>query len=265
MDMKKIRKIMLIIALLSILCVIAWCLQHFVRGQEITGATNDEVTITVQPTPTKCPDIAPVTFWMNGKLYSVEPVSKSYANFHEEDYIGSVEKEVAPNKTPNQEMASNCMPIGTKIYKSFYSDDIYYGVGEIKNNICYYRIYLFATEEARQPIQFPNSDGSQNEPYVIKTYYSVSDTETTGENDELTIFVKHYEMSDGTWKTDKHTYQYRLEVTGRINNAASDITFVYLSNVEDISFDKAWKAAGLSSNRDDYFDSAVAILVAMKY
>ena len=32
----------------------------------------------------------------------------------------------------------------------------------------------------------------------------------------------------------------------------------------DISFDQAWKAAGLSSNMDDYFDRKDAVLVAMK-
>ena len=109
-------------------------------------------------------------------------------------------------------------------------------------------------------------NGSENkdaEPSVVKTYEKTP-SEHAFENDELCVLVKHYEMSDGTWKTDGHTYQYRLEITGRMNNAAKDSTFVYLSNVEDISFDKAWKASGFSSNRNDYFDSEVATLVAMK-
>lgn len=76
--------------------------------------------------------------------------------------------------------------------------------------------------------------------------------------------MPYYEMSDGTWKTDKHVYKYRLEITGRMNNAAKDSTFIYLSNIEDISFDQAWKAAGLSSNMDDYFDEKDAVLVAIK-
>ena len=111
-----------------------------------------------------------------------------------------------------------------------------------------------------------SSNGSENkdaEPFVVKTYEKTP-SEHAFENDELCVLVKHYEMSDGTWKTDKHTYQYRLEITGRMNNAAKDSTFVYLSNVEDISFDKAWKAAGLSSNMNDFFDPEVATLVAMK-
>ena len=104
---------------------------------------------------------------------------------------------------------------------------------------------------------------SQKEPSVVKTY-EVTDSELTFENDELVTMVKYYEMSDGTWKTDDYTYQYRLEVTGRMNNADKDSTFVFLSNIKDITFEQAWKASGLSSNMDDYFKEEDAKLVAMK-
>ncbi len=30
----------------------------------------------------------------------------------------------------------------------------------------------------------------------------------------------YYEMTDGTWMCDDHMYQYRLEITGRMQNAA---------------------------------------------
>ena len=76
-------------------------------------------------------------------------------------------------------------------------------------------------------------------------------------------FTTYYRMSNGTWKTDTHSYQYRLEITGRLNNAVADITYVYLSNIENISFDQAWKASGLSSNLDDYFTAEDALLVDM--
>ena len=104
---------------------------------------------------------------------------------------------------------------------------------------------------------------SQKEPSVVKTY-EVTDSELTFENDELVTMVKYYEMSDGTWKTDDYTYQYILEVTGRMNNADKDSTFVFLSNIKDITFEQAWKASGLSSNMDDYFKEEDAKLVAMK-
>ena len=104
---------------------------------------------------------------------------------------------------------------------------------------------------------------SQKEPSVVKTY-EVTDSELAFENDELVNMVKYYEMSDGTWKTDDYTYQYILEVTGRMNNADKDSTFVFLSNIKDITFEQAWKASGLSSNMDDYFKEEDAKFVAMK-
>ena len=107
---------------------------------------------------------------------------------------------------------------------------------------------------------------SQKEPSVVKTY-EVTDSELAAEyfeNNKLVTMVKYYEMSDGTWKTDDYTYQYILEVTGRMNNADKDSTFVFLSNIKDITFEQAWKASGLSSNMDDYFKEEDAKLVAMK-
>ena len=107
---------------------------------------------------------------------------------------------------------------------------------------------------------------SEKEPSVVKIYEE-TDSELVTEywdNNELVTMVEHYEMSDGTWKADDHTYQYRLEITGRMNNADKDSTFVFLSNIEDITFEQAWKASGFSSNMDDYFKVEDATLVAMK-
>ena len=53
----------------------------------------------------------------------------------------------------------------------------------------------------------------------------------------------------------------RQEIRGRLHSAASDSVFVYLSNVPEISFERAAKAAGLSSNSDDYFAPEEAVLV----
>lgn len=82
---------------------------------------------------------------------------------------------------------------------------------------------------------------SQKEPSVVNTY-EVTEPELAEEyfeNNKLVIMVKYYEMNDGTWKTDNYTYQYRLEITGRMNNAAKDSTFVFLSNTKDITFERA--------------------------
>ena len=74
----------------------------------------------------------------------------------------------------------------------------------------------------------------------------------------------YYEMSDGTWKCGDVTYAYRLEICGRMPNAAKDSCFVYLSNLEEISFEQAYKAAGLSSSSDDYFSPEEAVLVEVR-
>lgn len=58
--------------------------------------------------------------------------------------------------------------------------------------------------------------------------------------------ASYAEMTDGTWTCDGRSYAYRLEIRGRLHSAASDSVFVYLSNVPEISFEQAAKAAGLS-------------------
>lgn len=76
--------------------------------------------------------------------------------------------------------------------------------------------------------------------------------------------IKTYcEMTDGTWMCDDHLYKYRLEINGRMPNAAVDSSFVYLSNIEEITFAQAYKSAGISSNLDDYFLPEEALLVEM--
>ena len=77
-------------------------------------------------------------------------------------------------------------------------------------------------------------------------------------------YKTYYKMSDNTWKCGDQVYQHHFEISGRMPNAAEDSTFVYLSNLESITFEQAWKAAGLSSNMNDYFDPKDAVLVEMK-
>ena len=84
------------------------------------------------------------------------------------------------------------------------------------------------------------------------------------DNEEFVITRLHYENLDGEWVSEGYTYKYRLEITGRMNQAAKNITFIVLSNTEDITFDQTWKASGLSSNMADYFDPAVSVIVGQK-
>ena len=68
-------------------------------------------------------------------------------------------------------------------------------------------------------------------------------------------------QANGLYVEGANTYKYCLEICGTMPNASKESTFVYLSNMEEISFDRAWKAAGLSSNSADYFDEKDAVLV----
>ena len=84
------------------------------------------------------------------------------------------------------------------------------------------------------------------------------------DNEEFVITKLHYENLDGEWVSEGYTYKYRLEITGRMNHAAKNTTFIVLSNTADITFDQTWKASGLSSNMADYFDPEVSVIVGQK-
>lgn len=84
-----------------------------------------------------------------------------------------------------------------------------------------------------------------------------ADTKTTFTGNLKT----YYELSDGTWQCDGISYKYRLEITGTMPNASATSTFVYLSNLETISFQQAYLGAGVSSNTADYFSPEDAVLV----
>ena len=117
---------------------------------------------------------------------------------------------------------------------------------------------------------------SQNEPVETASIESVtsedsreviSKEETTVDSsaephmNEETPLHLYKRSDDGTWGCDGYVYKYRLEITGRVPNSAYDTTYVFLSNLEEITFDRAWKAAGYSSNREDYFEPEDAVCV----
>lgn len=74
-------------------------------------------------------------------------------------------------------------------------------------------------------------------------------------------FATYYKNADGTWQKDGRVYKYRLEITGRMPRASVESTFVYLSNLKNISFERAYMAAGLSSQLSSYFAPEEAVLV----
>ena len=49
------------------------------------------------------------------------------------------------------------------------------------------------------------------------------------------------EIEEGTWSCNDIAYKYRLEIKGRIPTAVCNFVFLYLSNIENISFEQVWK------------------------
>ncbi len=81
------------------------------------------------------------------------------------------------------------------------------------------------------------------------------------DNSEMVITNTYHKLDDGSFECGGYNYKYRLDISGRLNNAANDSRYIILSNTEDITFDQAWRAGGLSSNTNDYFDPRDAIIV----
>ncbi len=98
---------------------------------------------------------------------------------------------------------------------------------------------------------YPNSEKLKNE--IIQTYAA---------EDKEGRLETYYEMADGTWGTEEHRYLYKLELTGRMHNAAKDSTFVCLSNSEDISFSEVSKSM-ISSNLADRLSRKEVVVVEL--
>ena len=105
-----------------------------------------------------------------------------------------------------------------------------------------------------------------NTPTVIRSYEQtpLDEIASRTKDGEEVILLPYEELSDGTWQAQGIVYPFRLELTGRLPGAARDSSYTLLSQSEDISFEQAWKASGLSSNSEDYFDEEYAIFVAVQ-
>ncbi len=98
---------------------------------------------------------------------------------------------------------------------------------------------------------------------TLERFYQVTPPDQIEEKydrGEFVITKLHYKTEEG-WFSEGHCYPYRLEISGKLSNAAKNTTYIVLSNTKDITFDQVWKASGLSSNTADYFDPKDAIIV----
>lgn len=101
---------------------------------------------------------------------------------------------------------------------------------------------------------------------TLERFYQVTPPDQIAEKydrGEFVITKLHYKTEEG-WFSEGHCYPYRLEISGKLSNAAKNTTYIVLSNTKDITFDQVWKASGLSSNTADYFDPKDAIIVGSR-
>lgn len=105
-----------------------------------------------------------------------------------------------------------------------------------------------------------------HDPNHIELYEvtPADDIQAKYDNEDFVYQKLHYKAIDGTWSCEGYTYKYRLEITGRLSNAAKNTTYIVLSNSKDITFEQTWKASGLSSLMSDYFEPKDAVIVGHK-
>ena len=142
-----------------------------------------------------------------------------------------------------------------------------------------YRYYLVGMKSEYIEVQFGNGKKYNIIPALQNGYINIGDLDkfdihyikqekNDGQETQIvdtinTSFTTYYKMSDGTWQWSDNSYKYRLEITGRMPYAIKDTTYVYLSNSEDMTFQEAYLASGLSSSTADYFSIEDAVLVEL--
>jgi len=107
------------------------------------------------------------------------------------------------------------------------------------------------------PITYPFSDS---------VYSEMTEDEANEKlkNEEFVITRTHYKTAEGKWFCEGILYDYRIEISGRMPNAAKNTAYIVLSNTKDITFEKAYLASGVSSATDDYFAPEDAVIVATR-
>lgn len=109
---------------------------------------------------------------------------------------------------------------------------------------------------------------SGNEVSVVETFEKTTVTDSY----EEWIMHTYYKLSDGTWSVDivddetgeveTLSYLYRIVLHDRMPNAEVDSNYIILSNRDNITFEQAFMASGLSSKLSDYFTKDEAVFVS---
>ena len=146
-------------------------------------------------------------------------------------------------------------------YFSLKDEECIYEVTAVWNHPQYSGLASYRFRATRPSLtRYPVIDADSK----VKEYYHVTPTEQLDaayDREDWIITQPHAQLEDGLWAWAQYGYLYRLEISGRLNNAQKNTTYIILSNTKDITFDQAWKASGLSSNLNDYFSPETAVIV----
>lgn len=64
------------------------------------------------------------------------------------------------------------------------------------------------------------------------------------------VVMTYYEMNDGTWKCNGILYKFRLELSGKMPNAADESHYVVLTDNADLTFEDVSRSQYSSSIED---------------
>ena len=247
------RKTALFVALITTI-ILSGCAKVRVNGTTVIGGSDGPTAIYLAPEADKEEFLSGT--WVTasqGYEYYGTPQAEYYVRFESTDIIYGHMKdgEFMPDHTNTVSLIEQTDGGGC-IVKAKTADGAKYSYRSAESDMDTLNYYSTWNED-----DFPGNYHAGASLTRIHDNVSDLSVKNTYESD----FGTYYEMDDGTWMYDGRNYKYRLEITGRLNNAAKDSTFVYLSNIEDISFDRAAMASGLSSNMDDYFPPEEAVFV----
>ena len=124
-------------------------------------------------------------------------------------------------------------------------------------------IFFFAKPSGKKVE--PENDKTQEGENIVRNENTVTADEITPEPQIVETIEEggktYYKLSDGTYKYGYNTYKYRLEISGRSYGNDFDTVFIYLSNDEDISFQRAEINTGMLSSSSQYIPKYEAVFI----
>ena len=124
-------------------------------------------------------------------------------------------------------------------------------------------IFFFAKPSGKKVE--PENDKTQEGENIVRNDNTVTADEITPEPQIVETIEEggktYYKLSDGTYKYGYNTYKYRLEISGRSYGNDFDTVLIYLSNDEDIPFQRAEINTGMLSSSSQYIPKYEAVFI----